>query len=156
MRTRWKATGAHYRSVGKHDLEAAHHLLDLAVTGAVLPGATTRDPSAHRCDLEALRKVTDTQSVGTLQLVLEIWPERSRQHLNDARLRVDSDDALHGCHVEQHTTKDRHRCGEHSTAPTGRCDRNVVRVAKRQHAGNLGRARGSRNHERALRHLASE
>ena len=62
-RGRGGAAGADHPAVGEHDLEADHHVLDLAVAGRVLAGAAAGDPAADRGELEALREVADGEPV---------------------------------------------------------------------------------------------
>ena len=84
--------GADDRAVGQDDLQPGDEVVDLAVAGAVLPGAAAGDPAAHGGDVEALREVPDAQTVPG-QIGLEVRTERAGQHLDQARLLVDGDDA---------------------------------------------------------------
>ena len=147
------------RAVGEHDVEAHDDVLDLAVTGRELAGATAREPAADGRQRHRLRPVPARDAVLVAQLVLEHVAERARLHVDEHRRVIDVDDALERGEVEQHATEHRNARAAHA-APAGgggdrdpcrRCTRAAPPRPRRRSAGGRSPTRGSRPGRRAPR-----
>ena len=131
--------GAHGAAVGQDDLEAEHHVLDLAVAGGVLPGAAAGEPSAHRREIHRLRPVAEgVAGPDPAQRPLEIGAEGARPHVGGERGLVHAEQAVERRQVERDPAEDGDGAAAHPAAARNGRDRDDGLVAGRQDGGDLG------------------
>ena len=143
-------------AVGEDRLEADDHVLDLSVARRVLAGAPGRDPAADRCEVEALREVSDRHPVDLAELVFEVRAERAGEHLDDAGHHVDVDDAAQRRRVEDDPTEHGRCRSAHAAAAAGDGERQPGVVADLDDASDLVGRRRAHDHLGELRDLAGQ
>ena len=152
--TRAAPSEFHDLAVGEHDREPADNVFDLPVAVRVLAGSATRDPSAHRGQIEGLREVPH-RPTALLDERLEFGTERSRLDLDGARDGVNRLDSIKPGQVERDGAGGSDRATPDTRASSLRGHRDPLLARKLEDGADLIRRARTHDHAGPVGHAAA-